>query len=44
MEADVKDRADYYENPKKTDDGRLISSYQCNPGSTTQEFMTVKNI
>ena len=37
--ASIKDRLDYAENPKKTDGGELVSSYECDPRLAWQEFM-----
>jgi len=34
----LKDRLDYSQNHDKTDDGRLISAYQCDPETAWQEF------
>lgn len=39
----VKDRINYYKNPKKTDSGRLISAYQCTPDTAVEEFLSVKH-
>ena len=36
------DRMAYAENPDKTDDGELVSSYQCNPGIADAEFQFSK--
>ena len=33
---------DYGENPEKTQDGDLISSYQCNPATAAAEFALSK--
>lgn len=40
----VKDRLDYYMNPRKTDNGRLISCFQCEADTAVEEFMTVKRL
>lgn len=39
----VKDRINYYKNPKKTDNGRLVSAYQCTPDTAIEEFTAVKH-
>ena len=36
------DRTDYAENVEKTDDGRYISSYECDPKTVDEEFMLTK--
>ncbi len=36
------DRTDYSENEKKTDNGKYISSYECDPKSCDQEFLLSK--
>lgn len=38
----LKDVADYMENPLKTEDGELISSYECAPESADAEFLLAK--
>lgn len=38
IEQCLKDRTDYAQNPEKTDDGILVSSYECNPKFVEQEF------
>lgn len=38
----IKDRTDYAENGEKTDDGRLVSSYGCNPDTADMEFAATK--
>ncbi len=35
----LKERTDYTENKEKTDDGRYISSYGCDPRTADEEFM-----
>ena len=30
---------DYVENPEKTNDGDLVTAYQCNPSIADQEFL-----
>ena len=37
--ASLKDRLDYAQNPMKTDDGELVTSYECDPRLAWQEFM-----
>jgi len=39
----IKDRTDYAENGEKTDDGRFVSSYECNPDTVDLEFAATKN-
>ncbi|MFV0381991.1 MAG: relaxase/mobilization nuclease domain-containing protein [Breznakia sp.] len=36
------DRTDYAKNPEKTNDGELLSSYQCDPRTVQGEFMLSK--
>ena len=36
------DRTDYAKNPDKTNDGELLSSYQCDPRTVQAEFMLSK--
>lgn len=36
------DRTDYAKNPDKTNDGKLLSSYQCDPRTVQGEFMLSK--
>lgn len=36
------DRTDYAEDGEKTDDGRYISSYECDPKTVDEEFMLTK--
>jgi len=36
------ERTDYAKNPEKTDDGQLISSYECNPDTVDIEFALSK--
>lgn len=36
------DRTDYAENPEKTDNGALISSYECDPKTADAEFLLSK--
>ncbi|MBR6358570.1 MAG: relaxase/mobilization nuclease domain-containing protein [Lachnospiraceae bacterium] len=36
------DRTDYSENEKKTENGKYISSYECDPKSCDQEFLLAK--
>ena len=36
------DRTDYSENEKKTENGKYISSYECDPKSCDREFLLAK--
>jgi hypothetical protein len=36
------DRTDYAKNPDKTNDGELLSSYECDPKTVQAEFMLSK--
>ena len=38
----LKDVTDYMENPNKTEDGELISSFECAPESADAEFLLAK--
>ena len=38
----LRDRTDYVQNPNKTDDYRLISSYECDPKTMANEFLFSK--
>ena len=38
----LSDRTDYAQNPDKTNDGELISSYECDPRTVQGEFMLSK--
>ena len=38
----LKDRTDYVQNPEKTDDGQLISSYECDPKTVEEQFDLAK--
>ena len=40
----LKDREDYGVNPDKTDQGRLITAYQCNPNFAYKEFYATKQL
>ncbi|MFT8890186.1 relaxase/mobilization nuclease domain-containing protein [Ethanoligenens sp.] len=40
----LKDREDYGMNPNKTDQGRLITAYQCNPHYAYKEFYATKQL
>ena len=40
----LKDRADYAQNPAKTEKGELVSSYQCSPLTVDEEFMLTKKL
>lgn len=36
------DRVDYSQNPEKTEDGKYVSSYGCNPETVDEEFLLSK--
>ena len=36
------DRVDYSQNPEKTEDGKYVSSYGCNPETADEEFLLSK--
>ena len=38
----LKDRTDYEMNPDKTDKGKYISSYACDPKTVVEEFLLSK--
>lgn len=38
----LKDRIDYAQNPEKTEKGKLISSYECDPKTAAEEFLLAK--
>ncbi len=38
----IKDRTDYAQNPDKTDNGLLVSSYECDPKLVEEQFMISK--
>ncbi len=38
----LSDRLDYGENPEKTDAGKLITSYECDPQTADSEFLLSK--
>ena len=38
----LKDRTDYAQNPEKTEDGELVSSYQCDPKFVEEQFAASK--
>ena len=40
----LKNRTDYAQNPDKTEQGELISSYQCSPLTVDEEFMLSKKM
>ena len=40
----LKDRTDYAQNPGKTEQGELVSSYQCSPLTVDEEFMLSKKL
>ena len=39
----IVDIIDYVENPQKTDNGRLITGYECDTRSADAEFLCSKN-
>ena len=40
----LKDRTDYVQNPGKTEQGELVSSYQCSPLTVDEEFILSKKL
>ena len=38
----LKSRTDYAQNPDKTEQGQLVSSYKCSPLTVDEEFMLSK--
>ena len=42
MKKAISDMIDYVENPQKTDNGRLISSFQCDSRIADAEFLFSK--
>jgi hypothetical protein len=38
------DRTEYAKNPDKTDDGKFISAYECDPATVDAEFLAAKRI
>lgn len=40
----LKDRTDYAQNPDKTSQGELVSSYACSPLTVDEEFMLTKRL
>ena len=42
--ASLKDRTDYAQNPDKTAQGELVSSYACSPLTVDEEFMLTKRL
>lgn len=40
----LKDRTDYAQNPDKTAQGELVSSYACSPLTVDEEFMLIKRL
>ena len=38
----LSDRTDYSENEKKTENGKYISSYECDPKTCDREFLLTK--
>ena len=39
----IKDRTDYAENGEKTEEGKYISAYECDPETVDREFAVLKN-
>lgn len=39
----LKERTDYGKNPKKTEEGKLISAYECDPATVDAEFLLWKS-
>ena len=39
----LKERTDYAQNPEKTEEGKLISSYECDPITVDEEFLLSKS-
>ena len=39
----IKDRTDYAENGEKTEEGKFISAYECDPETVDREFAVLKN-
>ena len=44
LAASLADRVDYAQNPEKTEGGKLISSYECDPYTASQEFLLSKRL
>lgn len=40
--ASIKGRTDYAKNPDKTDDGELVSAYECDPATVDAQFLLAK--
>ena len=40
----LKSRTDYAQNPEKTEQGELVSSYECSPLTVDEEFMLTKRL
>ena len=40
----LKSRTDYAQNPDKTEQGQLVSSYKCSPLTVDEEFMLTKRL
>ena len=40
----LKERFDYGQNPDKTEQGELVSSYQCSPLTVDEEFLLTKRL
>ena len=38
------DRTDYSQNEKKTEDGKYISAYACDPRTCDEEFLTIQEV
>lgn len=38
----IRDCLDYGKNPEKTEDGKYISSYECDPATVAAEFLLAK--
>ncbi len=38
----LKDRIDYAQNPEKTENGELVTSYECDPRTAAEEFLMAK--
>ena len=40
----LKSRTDYAQNPEKTEQGELVSSYECSPLTVDEEFLLTKRL
>ena len=40
----LKSRTDYVQNPDKTEQGELVSSYECSPLTVDEEFLLTKRL